>query len=118
MEKKKFAKIYLLSLIGLYVLGAVFLFILIFAVNSRPEVSQPFSTKQIIEISLLCPLIPTASYAGVCSLFGKIKGLSKGVIIAFCVLFPVTLLITFVYGAVMIIPSIIKQIRILIKTEN
>lgn len=113
MDKKKYAKTYVLSITGLYFIGAVFLFLLLFFLSNRNDVNNALEINQIIGISLLLPLLPCASYAGFCSAFGRIKELNKGWIIALCAFFPITLVLITVYGLLMIIPSIIKQIKII-----
>ena len=113
MEKKKFAKIYVSSMLGLYFFGAVILFLLLFFLSNRNDVNNALEINQIITISLLLPLLPCASYSGFCNAFGRIKQLNKLWIIALCVFFPITLAAITVYGLIMILPSMIKSIILL-----
>jgi len=111
MDSKKYAKRYILSILGLYFFGAVILFMVVLLLSNRDDVNNAITINQIIGISLLFPLLPCASFAGFCTAFGKIKELNRFWIIAICVFFPITLIIITLYGFIMIIPSIITNIR-------
>ena len=113
MDKKKFAKRYILSLTGLYFFGAVFLFLLLFFLSSRNDVTNALEINQVIALSLALPLLPCASYTGFVLAFKNIKELNKLWIIAICIFFPVTLLFITIYGAIMIVPSLIKNTKLL-----
>lgn len=115
MDKKKYAKRYVLSLFGLYMFGAVFLFLIAFFLNRSYDVDSPLSIYQIILISLLFPLLPCASFSGFCNAFFRIKEFSRPWKIAIIVFFPITLVLITLYGFIMIIPSIIKNISVIIK---
>ena len=115
MNKKQFAKRYIISMFGLYFGGAVILFLLLLFLSNRNDVNNALEISQVIALSLLLPLLPCASYSGFCNAFGKIRELNKMWIIAICVFFPITLIIITVYGFVMIVPGIVKQIKALNK---
>ena len=114
MDKKKFAKRYILSLTGLYFIGAIILFLLLFFLSNRNDVNNALEINQVIALSLILPLLPCASYAGFCCAFGKIRELNKTWIIAICVFFPITLVLITLYGFIMLIPSFIKSVKTLI----
>ena len=118
MDKKKYAKIYILSMLGLYLIGAIILFLLLLFLSNRNDVNNALEINQIIAASLVLPLLPCASYAGFCNAFGKIKELNKIWIIAICVFFPITLLLITLYGAVMIAPSVVKNIILLFERSE
>ncbi|MBR4241337.1 MAG: hypothetical protein IKR97_03850 [Eubacterium sp.] len=118
MEKKKFAKIYVLSMLGLYFIGALVLFLLLFFLSNRNDVNNALEINRIIAITLIFPLLPCSSYAGFCKAFGEIKQFNKIWIIAICVFVPITLLLITVLGFFMIIPSLIKQFKILSKRSE
>lgn len=111
MDNKKYAKIYIFSLLGLYFIGALIIFLLTFFISNRNDVNNALEINQIIVISLLLPLVPCASYAGFCTAFGRIKEFGKFWKIAICIFFPITLIIITVYGLFMIIPSMIKSVK-------
>ncbi len=111
MEKKEYAKKYVLSLLGLYFVGAVFLFLITLFLSRSYDVESPLSLNQIIGISLAFPLLPCASFSGFCNVFRRIKEFSRAWKIAICIFFPITLLGITVYGFIMIIPSMIKGIK-------
>ena len=117
MEKKKFAKRYIISITGLYFVGAIFLFLLLFFLSNRNDVSNALELNQAAALSLVLPLLPCASYAGFCCAFGKIREFGKMWKIAICIFFPVTLVLITLYGFIMIIPSVIKSIKTLSTTH-
>ena len=117
MNMKKYANRYVLSMLGLYFFGAVFLFLMLFFLSNRNDVNNALEIGQIIALSLLLPLLPCASYAGFCTAFGRIKEFSRGWIIAICAFFPITLVLITIYGLLMIIPSLIKQSLIIMNDE-
>lgn len=118
MDNKKYAKRYIFSLFGLYLFGAVFLFLITFFLSNRNDVNNALTINQVIGIALLFPLLPCASFAGFCTAFGKIRELNRFWIIAICVFFPITLIVITLYGFVMIIPSIIKNIKLLFERSD
>ena len=115
MDEKKFAKRYILSMIALYFSGAVFLFLLLFFLSNRNDVNNALTLGQVIGISLLLPLIPCASFAGFCTAFRRTEEFKTRQKIALCVFFPITLVLITIYGFVMMIPSFIKQFKVLFK---
>ena len=118
MNNKRYAKIYVLSMLGLYFVGAVVLFLLTFFISKRNDVNNALEINQIIVISLLLPLVPCSSYAGFCTAFGRIKEFGKFWKIAICIFFPITLFAITLYGLFMIIPSMIGKIKILLSEES
>ncbi len=118
MNDKKFAKRYIISMFALYFVGAVFLFLLLFFLSSRNDVNNALEINQVIALSLLLPLLPCASYAGFCSAFWKVKEFSAFQKIAICVFFPITLSVITLYGFIMIIPSLIKNTKILFERSE
>ena len=117
MEKKKFAKRYIFSLLGLYFIGAVFLFLLLFFLSNRNDVNNALEINQVIALALTLPLLPCSSYTGFVCAFSKIRELNKMWVIAICIFFPVTLLLITVYGFFMIVPGLIKSIKTLTTTH-
>ena len=117
MNNKRYAKIYVLSMLGLYFIGALIIFLLTFFISKRNDVNNALEINQIIVISLLLPLVPCASYAGFCTAFGRIKEFGKFWKIAICIFFPITLFAITLYGLFMIIPSMIKQSLIIMNDE-
>lgn len=118
MEKKSIAKWYLASIFGLYIFGVLLLFGITFSLVKSGRANPEFGINWILMISLLCPLIPCGSYAGFCTSMMHIKEFGRVQITAICVLFPITLAIITVFGMIMIIPSIIKEITVLLKKEK
>ena len=118
MDEKKFAKRYILSTFALYFFGAVFLFLITFFLSNRNDVNNALTIGQVVAVSLLLPLLPCASFAGFCSAFGKIKEFKRWQKIAICFFFPITLAAITLYGFVMLIPSLVKQICVLIKNDD
>ena len=118
MEKKKVAKIYILSMLALYFFGFVLVFLLTYFVSKNPGSNYELSINQTLAIAMLCPLIPCASYAGFCVSFSKLRQLNRAWIVALCIFFPITLIFITAFGMVMIIPSIIKQIMVLLKPKR
>ena len=116
MNEKQIAKRYLISLFALYFAGAVLLGAFTFALSSRPGAAT-LSGGQIAALAFLLPLLPCASYAGFCTAFLRVQELSRNQMILTVVLFPLILVGVTVLGLVMIVPSIIKHIIVLLKTE-
>lgn len=117
MNNKRYAKIYVLSMLGLYFIGALIIFLLAFFISKRNDVNNALEINQIIAISLLLPLLPCSSYAGFCTAFGKIKEFGRAWKIAICIFFPITLFAITLYGLFMMIPSMIKQSLIIMNDE-
>ena len=111
MSEKQIAKRYLLSVSALYFGGAVLLGAYIFALRSRAP--GAFGASQAAALAFLLPLVPTASYSGFVQAFLKVKELKKKQMVLFVVFFPVMLAVLLIYGAVMLVPSIIKNVRAL-----
>ena len=110
---KETAKRYLISLLALYFIGALLLFAFLAALFHQGIFNLLSDLGQIAALCFLLALLPAASYAGTCTAGLKLKEVTKGVIIAVCIFFPVTLAAVTVYGAVMLVPSIIQSIRVL-----
>lgn len=107
---KNVAKKYLLSVVLLLTAGYTVSFLILYAA------SHIF--QQTALYSLIPTVIVTGTYTGFVSFGLKLieKGrLSKGVIIAVCIFFPVTLAIITVSGIILIIPETFKAIIKLIR---
>ena len=114
MNEKQIAKRYLISVLALYLAGAVLLGAFTFALSSRAE-SLTLSGGQVLALALLLPLLPCASYAGFVTAFLRVKELKTKQMVLLVVLFPLVLVGVTVLGAVMMIPNIIKYFGVLIK---
>ena len=107
---KNVAKKYLFSVVLLIAAGYLISFIILYAVSKSAEQSALYSVIP----AVLC----AGTYTGFV-FFGlkliKENKLSKGVLIAVCVFFPITLAIITVSGIILIIPETVKSINILLR---
>jgi len=117
MDKKEFAKRYLASITLLYVIGTAVLFALLLAVVKSGKTASAWSPQRLLLFSMLYSLLPAASYSGFCNAFQNVETFSKTMQIMLAVFFPVTLVLITAYGLVMIVPSIVKNIIILLKKD-
>ncbi len=106
MERNYYKK-YLMSVLIL-LLGCFLISLVIFY-----GVGKGFTNKTLL-FSVIAALVPSGSYVGFV-IFGerliKKNKLSKGVMIAVCIFFPVTLAIITLSGIILIIPSIIYAVK-------
>ena len=116
MSKKKIAKRYLLSLFVLYFAGALLLTAYIYALSQR-SASVALQTSQVFALGLLLPVVPCASYAGFCTVFLNVGELTKKQMILIVVFIPVVLALITVFGVFALVPSIVKQLAVLIKGD-
>ncbi|MBQ9517086.1 MAG: hypothetical protein IJR60_03325 [Eubacterium sp.] len=117
MSEKQIAKRYLLSVFLLYIVGVVLLTAFMFALRSRVE-TQRVTELQTVIAGLLLPLIPCVSYAGFVCAFLKVGELTKTQMVLIVVLFPLVLAVLMLYGAVMLVPSIISAVKTLLTTDH
>ncbi len=118
MEKKSFAKKYLISILALFLAGFAVAFVTQYALAGTGYSNLSLSFQQMLLISLLCACLPAGSYCGFV-LWGmkvqKKNAPSKGLIVCVCIFFPILLALLTIFGIIMIIPSIIKSLSVLIR---
>ncbi|MBE6720013.1 MAG: hypothetical protein E7571_05080 [Ruminococcaceae bacterium] len=117
MNEKQIAKRYLLSLLLLYAAGAILLTAFIFALSSRQSTAM-FKTNHIIMLGMLLPLVPCSSYAGFCNAFLKVDELTKKQMILIVALFPLFIAAVTLYGAVVLVPSVVRYAVRLCRKEE
>ncbi len=107
---KNISKKYLVSVSALLVLGYGVSFIILYYISKNAAGAALYS--------VIAALIPCATYTGAV-FFGlrliKKEKLSRKVIIAVCIFFPLTLAFITVSGIILIIPLIIKSVLTLLK---
>ncbi len=107
---KNVSKKYLLSVSALLVLGYAVSFIILYYASKNASGAAL--------LALIASIIPSSSYTGAVYFGLKLvekERLSRGVMIAVCVFFPLTLAFITVSGIILIIPLIIKSILTLLK---
>lgn len=73
------------------------------------------TTKEIMLISLGSAYIPCASFTGFCICFLPVKKMKKSKMVLLVVFFPLVLAFITLLGAIMLIPTYIKELIIIIK---
>lgn len=118
MDEKKIAKRFLLSVAAIYIGGFLLTFLLSFAFVSKGMTSLSLSTGQLVLLGLGMACVPAGTYTGFVVVGLRMiekNEVSKGVMVAVCIFFPITLALLTVFGIIMIIPksvqSVIKLIR-------
>ena len=110
---KNYAKKYLFSLMLLLFLGYIIAFAIFFGVLKDAPNSALFA--------LIPTLITSGTYAGAVFFGTRLiekEKLTKKIIIAVCVFFPITLAFVTVSGIILIIPSAIRAIHTLVKKDK
>ena len=116
MDEKKTAKRYCISAAALLAGGFIITFILVYVLTATGMATVKLSVGEMLGISLAAALLPVGSFTGFTEAGLRLiqKGrLTKGVIAAVCVFFPVTLVLLTVFGILMTIPRTVKSIAIL-----
>jgi len=121
MEKKKIAKRYLISTAALFAGGFVIAYLTMLALLSRGGATVTITSVQQVLLSLALALLPAGSYTGfvLCGLkLIKREAPGKGVMIAVCIFFPITLALLTLFGIIMIIPGCVLAVRALLQREE
>ena len=121
MEKKKTAKRYLISSAALFAAGFAISYVTVIALLSSGKATVDFTPLQQVLLSLGLALLPTGSYTGF--VLAGLKLLQKdapgkGVMLAVCIFFPITLALLTVFGIIMIIPSSVRAVMTLVRRET
>lgn len=115
---KKSTKKYLISLLLLWAGGFALSFFIMRAFSARLPEGAALSSQAIVLYSFLLSLLPAGSFSGFVYFGLRLieKGEpNKGVKIAVCIFFPITLAFITASGIILIIPSIIKSFITLIR---
>lgn len=113
--EKNIAKKLLISIVALFFTTLAISTTMVFAVTKTGNSNLNLTDIQLILICIGSALLPTGSFVGFFTAFSRIKKVTKPLIIAICVLFPITLAGLTIYGTAAIIPAVIKCIVVLAK---
>ncbi len=118
MDDKLIARRFLISVAASYAGGFLITFLIAYAFVSKGMTSLSLSTGQLVLLGLGMACLPAGTYTGFViaglKLIEKNK-LTKGVMLAVCIFFPITLALLTLFGIIMIIPKSIQSVIKLIK---
>lgn len=121
MDTKKLAGRYLLSVAALFVGGFLIAWIISYAFVSKGMTDLSLTTGQLVLMALGLACLPAGTYTGFVTAGLKLiekNEPSKGVMIAVCVFFPITLTLLTAFGIIMIVPTVVKYAVLLWKNRN
>ena len=121
MDKKKTAKRYLIGTAALFAGGFIIAYVMMLALTSSGRATVTLSSAQQVLLSLALALLPAGSFTGfvLCGLkLLQREAPGKGVIIAVCVFFPLTLAFVTAFGIIMIIPAGVRALITLARKEE
>ena len=108
MDEKKIARRFLISVAALYAGGFLITFLVSYAFVSKGMTSLDLSTGQLVLLGVGMACLPAGTYTGFVIAGLKLiekKEPDKGVMIAVCVFFPITLALLTLFGIIMMILS-------------
>jgi len=118
MDEKKIARRYLISVAALYAGGFLVAFLTAYAFVSKGMTALSLSAGQLVLLGLGMACLPAGTYTGFVIAGLKLienNQLTKGVIVAVCIFFPITLALLTLFGIIMIIPKTVQSLIRLIK---